>query len=434
MKLDKSRELYERSKRSLAGGVSSNARLTELPFPLFFERGKGSRLYDVDGNEYIDYVMGRGPIIFGHSPDFLLEAVAREMEMGQIFAGQHELEIWVSETIQRIVPCAELVRYATTGTEAVQAALRVARAYTGRPMFIRFEGQFHGWMGSVFYGLPESQRDLDDDEIPSPVPSAAGVSPGAAREVIVLPMNDIAILRRALDRYHDQIAAIITVPVPHHITLQDGYLEEIRRLCDERGIVLIFDEVVTGFRLALGGGQEYTGVTSDLATFAKAVANGFPVSVIAGKREMMGLMEDGTVMQGGTINTNIMCMAAAEACLNKLMEKDGAVYKQLHETGAALMDGLRDLARKHERDLVVQGPGPFLDVGFASDLDATEYRPEKRNVRQTMYDRFCVGMLERGVRLQKGGAGGGSWFPSTAHTEQDIEQTLAAADGALASL
>ena len=240
MKFDKSLELYERAKRSLAGGVNTNSRISELPWPLYFERGKGALLYDADGNELIDYVLGRGPMIFGHSPNFLLDAVAEAMTTGQIFGGQHELEFEVAELVQRMVPCAELVRFMSSGTEAVQLALRVARAYTGRPKIVRFDTQFHGWGESIFYGMSE----YEGDELPAAIPQAKGFASGTAADIVPLPINDLDILVRALDRHHDEVAAIISSPMPHHVAIEPGYFEEVRRICDERGIILIFDEVV----------------------------------------------------------------------------------------------------------------------------------------------------------------------------------------------
>ena len=433
MKLDKSRELYERSKKSLAGGASSNIRYAEAPVPLFFDRGKGSHLHDVDGNEYIDYVLGQGPDIFGHAPDFLLEAVAREMEKGQTFSGQHELEIRVSERVQQVVPSAELVRYASSGTEIVQAALRVARAYTGRSKFIKFEGQYHGWADSVLYSVAPDLDRAAAYEAPASVPMSAGMAPGTADEVIVLPWNDIDVLTAALDRHGDEVAAIITEPVmcnTNCIMPGPGYLEEVRRLCDQRGIVLIFDEVITGFRLALGGAQQFLDVTPDLSTFAKAMAGGFPVSMLAGKREMMGLIENGTVMHGGTLNSNVMSMAASEAALERLMADDGAVYRRLYSTGVSLMEGLRERANAHEVDVLVQGPGPVFYMSFTQSAEITDYRSHSRNTDLDAYARFRQSMLEQGVRLTAGGL----WFISTVHDDTDVERTLAAADQAFSEL
>ena len=433
MTMDRSHQLYERARRSIAGGVSSQVRLGERPVPTFFQHGKGSRLTDVDGNEYIDYVLGQGPDIFGHSPDFLLDAVAGEMGRGQAFAGQHDLEIEVAEAVQRVVPCAELVRFASSGSEAVHAAVRLARAYTGRPKLVKFEGHYHGWLDNVLYsGFPPLESAGPYEE-PTAVAGSAGLAPGAAGEIVVLPWNDAGVLREALDRHQGEIAAVITEPImcnANCIMPRPGYMEEMRRLCDERGIVLIFDEVVTGFRLGIGGAQERLGVVPDLATYAKAMAGGFPASMFAGKREIMGLLEDGTVVHAGTMNSNVMVMAAVRASLEKLMDGDGAVYRRLYASGQALMDGLRDLGRKHEVDLLVQGPGPVFCLSFTAADEIADYRSHARKTDHARYGSFYHGMRERGVRL----TARGTWFVSTAHTDEDVERTLEAADETLASV
>lgn len=433
MKFDKSRELYERAKKSLAGGVSSQVRINEKPVPLFFERGKGCRLYDVDGNEYIDYVMAMGPTIFGHSPDFLVEAVAREMQKGQMFGAQHPLEIKVSETVQKVVPCAGLVRYSSSGTEAVQAALRLARAYTGRNKFIKFEGHYHGWMDSVLYSTFPSLEAAGPYDAPTPVPLSAGQSKGTAQEVIVLPWNDLEVVRKAVERHGDDIAAIIMEAILCNTNCampRPGYLEGVRRLCDERGIVFIIDEVITGFRVALGGAQQYLGITPDMATYAKAMAGGFPLSMVAGKREIMRTLEDSTAFHAGTVNSNVMVMAAAEASIAKLMEGNGAAYKHMYLMGNKLMEGLRRLAQRHEEDVLVQGVGPVFHMAFTRQKEQWDYRSTKSGSDAARYARFRQAMLERGVRLIPSGR----WFLSTAHTEKDIDKTLAAADQAMASL
>ena len=417
----------------MPGGVNSNVRMAEGPWPLFFQRGEGSRLYDVDGNEYIDYVLGQGPTIFGHAPDFLLEAVDSAMRSGQVFAAQHELEIKASEAVQRMVRSAELVRFAGSGTEAVEAALRVARAYTGRAKFIKFEGHYHGWSDSVFYSTAPSFEDAGASDAPTAVPMSAGMDAGTGDSILVLQWNDVQVLRRALDRHHRQIAAIITEPImcnTNCIMPRPGYLEEMRRLCDDYGVVLIFDEVITGFRLGPGGAQEVLGVTPDLSTFGKALGGGFPISMLAGKREMMGLMGDGTVMHGGTFNSNVVSMAAVDACLERMKRDDGALYNQLTHTGRALMEGLTELAGKHDVDVLVQGPGPVFCMSFTSAPEITDYRTHRSNVDEEKYAEFCQGMLSRGVRLIPRGV----WYVSQAHTSADIDKTLAAADVTLASI
>lgn len=429
MKQDKTRELFERAKKSLAGGVSSDARLIEGPLPIFMDRAKGSRIWDVDGNEFIDYILGRGPNIFGHSPDFLIEAASEAMMRGQTFAAQHIYEITVAEMVKEILPSADMVRFASSGTEIVQSAIRVARGYTGKTKIIKFDGQYHGWMDSVYYNGDPSIYDSDIDEFPAPVPRTGGMAPGSAEDIIILPYNDLDAVKKAFEAHKDQIAAIITEPITSCIMPKPGYAEGLRELCDEHGALLIFDEVITGFRVSLGGGQGLLGVQPDLSTFAKAMAGGFPVSMLTGKQEVMNVIADGSVHHMGTLNTNLMSMAAADAALRKLQENDGAVYKQLYALGNKLMEGLRSLAQKHEIPMLVFGSGPVFHVAFTDAEEISNYA-DLAKADHDKYSKFVQAMLEHGVRVM----GHALWFMSTAHTEEDIEQTLAAADEVLATL
>ncbi len=433
MKFQKSIELHERSSRSLAGGVSSHHRRGELPVPLFFDHGKGSRLYDVDGNEFIDYFMGNGAAIFGHSPDFLLDSVRNVLDRGQMFAGQHDLEIKVAELITEKVPSAEMVRYGSSGTEAVLAAVRIARAYTGRPLIIKFEGHYHGWADPVLYSVAPNVQDAGPYESPLPVPESLGQSLGSAEEVIVLPWNDLEVVSKAIHKHPDEIAAIIMEPVPVNTNSafpNPGYLEGVRKLCDENGIVLIFDEVITGFRLSVGGAQELLDVTPDLTTLAKAAAGGFPFSAVAGKREVMQPVAEGRVMHAGTASGNLVSLAASETTVNSLSANNGEMIRRMHHVGTLLMDGLRDLARKHEEDVLVQGPAPIFNMAFTPETSLSDYRSFYEKVDHKRYVAFRQKLLEGGIR----GNMHGKWFLSTAHTEQDIEQTLSAADQAFRSL
>ncbi len=433
MKWDKSRELWERSQRSLAGGISSLARADDNPFPLFFDRGEGSRLFDVDGNEYIDYLLGFGPLIFGHSPGFILDAVREASGKAQMLGAQHELEIEVSELVQSMVPCAERVRFAGSGTEAVQLALRAARAYTGRAKFVMFEGMYHGWMDSVAFAASRDAAQAGQEGILPPSVQSEGIAPGVERDVIMLPWNDAEILRDTLRTQGEEIAAVITEPIMCNcqcVFPKEGYIEEMRRLCDEQGIVLVFDEVITGFRVANGGAQELLGITPDLSTFAKSLAAGYPIGMVAGREEPMSAVGDGSVRHGGTGNSNVMSMAAAKAALTRLAQDEGEALRRVQSTGRSLMAGLESLGRRHEHRLIVQGPGSVFGVAFTEADEITGYRDQVRLADHDKYRRFRRGMLENGVRFRADGG----WFLSSAHSAEDVAATLDAADRVLSEL
>ena len=434
MRYAKSRELLDRARRSQAGGVSSNVRSSESPTPLFFARGAGSWLTDVDGNDYVDYVLGQGPNIFGHAPDWLNAAVSDAIADGMTFAGQHELEIAVAEKLQRLIPNADLVRFASSGTEVVQAALRMARAYTRRSRFIKFEGHYHGWADSVSYNTtladPSAAGERDN---PARVAMSLGIPESAAADVVVLPWNDLDAVQAALETPGHDVAAILTEPImcnTNCIMPKPGYLEGLRDLCDRHGVVLIFDEVITGFRVAAGGMQEVSGVAADISTYAKAMAGGFPVAMFAGKEEIMSPLADGSALHGGTVNGNLMSLAAVNACLDRLTENDNAAVARLYAVGNALMDGLRDLCAKHEIPALIQGPGPAFALTFTDADSITDWRDHAAYADTDAYARFCEGMLERGVRL----IGRGIWFVSTEHDADDVARTLEAADEVLAGL
>ena len=432
MSVEKSKKLFEQSKKSLAGGVSSAAR-AKGPFPIFFEKGKGPYLYDVDGNKYIDYYLGSGPDIFGHAPDFLNDAVIKDMQKGQVFGAQHPSEITISEKIQSIVPCAELVRYASSGTEAVQLAIRVARAYTKKNKKIKFEGHYHGWMDSIGYIPNPSLNQPGGDESPPAVPISEGIAKGTEEEIILLPWNNIEILKECIKKNADNIGVIITEAIlcnTNTIMPKPGYLEEMRELCNDNNIVLIFDEVITGFRVALGGAQELLGVTPDLATFAKAMAGGYPISMVAGKKEIMSLIGDGSVFHGGTLNSNVMSVSATEAALNKLSANDGAVYKHIYELSNELMEGFRKISIKYEVPMIIQGPGPTFSVSFTDAEEITDYRSHIQNIDSNKYKKYCEKMLENGVHIWPDGR----YYVSSEHTKEDILKTLEAADKVIGSL
>ena len=413
--------LLERSKKVLAGGVSSEFRKYSHPHAVFYTHGKGSRIYDVDGNEYLDFTLSQGPLLLGHSHPEVLRAVNEYSEKGQLFAGQHIKEIELAEKLHSLIPSAEIMRFCLDGSEAVQTALRVARARTGRQKFLRFEGHYHGWLDNVSWGISTpSGEALGDREHPNVFPWSAGLPRRCRDEFIILPWNDLFLVEKTLAEHHNEIAAIITEPIMCNkgcILPEEGFLEGIRNICDRYGVALIFDEVITGFRISLGGFQQYSGIIPDLSVFAKAMGSGYPISAIVGKREWMKVLEDGEVIHAGTMNSSNATVAAALATL-EILEAEQP-YERLFKLGKKLMDGLRKSATESGQNLVVQGLGPIVQTSFSNSGEAKDYRDILSNDTVKLRN-FIVGMQERGIRI----IGRGLWYISAAHTEEDIEQAV----------
>jgi glutamate-1-semialdehyde 2,1-aminomutase len=425
----RSKELWERSKTSLPGGVSSNVRLLAQPHPLFFERAEGAMIYDVDGNGYIDYMLSQGPMILGHSPAAVLEAVNAAMRQGQLYAGQHLLEIEVAEALIRLIPCAELCRFGLSGSEIVQAAMRLARAVTGRTKILRFEGHYHGWFDNVLLNVATPVEAAGPRERPRPSLGSVGQVESVLNDYVVLPWNDLALVEKLFREMGGSIAAIITEPMMCNtgaIPPAPGYLAGLRRLCDEYKALLIMDEVITGFRLGLHGAQGRFGVTPDLAILAKAMAGGFANAALVGKRDYMArLAQD--VNHSGTFNSNVISMAASAATLAELERDNGAVYRHMEAIGQALMEGIREIARRLALPVLVQGVPTAFHVAFTELPTIRDYRDYALYCDKERYNRFVLGMLERGIRL----IGRGIWYISAAHTQAHVAQTLGAVEAVL---
>ena len=429
MKFDNSKKLYEEAKKMVPGGVSSSIRQTEWPVPLFFKSAKGSKMTDVDDNEFIDYVMGMGPNIFGHSPDFITNSVYQDMQDGFCLTGQTKKENELSEFVEKTLPFKRKVRYASSGTEIVQIALRLARSFTNKNKFLKFEGHYHGWMDSVLYN---SHPDVSSEEtLFDPIAESGGISKGTADEVVIAPWNDIEALENIL-KVHNDISAIITEPIlwnSNVILPNPGYLENLRKLCNQHGILLIFDEVGTGFRVALGGAQEIYGVEPDLSTYAKSMAGGFPIAMLAGKPEIMDYMSNGNVVHGGSFNTNVMSVSAAHATLDYLLKNED-FYKLLNKNGDILIKGLKEVAKKHDIDILIQGLGSVFYLSFTNLDSIKNYRDHANNVDQEKYREFSKLMLLNGIRLSQNGR----WHMSSSHDISDIEITIKAAELSFAEL
>ena len=425
MSFERSKELFERANTLVAGGVSSQIRRAESPVPLFFERGKGSKLWDVDGNEYVDYVMGMGPNLFGHAPDFILEAVTRDIQDGFCFAGQFEQELAVTELIQNAIPLDGLVRYASSGTEIDQLVLRLARAFTGRHKWVKFEGHYHGWTDSVNYSVHPPLDQAGPDDSPNPVQESEGMAPGSADDMIVAQWNDLNALESIFEVHGSEIACVVMEPIMGNtncIVARPGYLQGALEICDQYGALLVFDEVITGFRVALGGAQEQSGVVPHLATYGKSVAGGFPLSVLAGRSDIMALVGDGTVQHGGSFNSNVMVMSAAQASLEHISGDPEAFYSDLNGRGLQLMEGLRDAATRANTNMLVQGVGSTFWTTFTDREEINDYREHARYVDEGMYTKFAAEMLNNGVRL----ATNGRWHMSSAHSDEDVEKSVEA--------
>lgn len=399
MNRQRSRDLLARAQRSIPGGVSSAFRAKAAPHPLYIERGAGSRVFDADGNEYIDYTLAWGPLILGHSHPAIAAAVERTLRHGWDYGAQHEGEIRVAERLIELIPCADKVLFSNTGTEADQIAFRISRAHTGRSRILRFQGHYHGWL--------------------EPAP-----------DTIFLPWNDIAAVEAAVAQNAGEIACVILEPILCNggcILPAPGYLAALREITRKHGIVLIFDEVITGFRVHLNGAQGLYGVTPDLATFGKAVAAGFPLSVVAGRAEIMQVVESGKVLHGGSFNGNPTVLAASEAALTELSRDGGAPLKAANDYGERLMRGLREAASEAGLPLTVRGVGTvfkfvFPDEGAVADSRGLTAPPSGR------LGAWLEAALDEGLYLLPDGR----WYISAIHSEADFEQTLAGARRAFA--
>ncbi len=410
----RSGELSKRARDLAPGGVHSNVRLSGPQ--VFLSHAKGARLVDVDGNEYVDYLLGQGPNFLGHAPDAVLDAVDAACRKGMVYGAQHELEIEAAERMLGAIGWADRVRFAMTGTEAVQAAFRAARAHTGKRLIVRFAGHYHGWLDDVLAGVgPEGQS----------VPVSEGQLADRLEDSITLPWNDLSAVEAMLDSRSDEIAAVIMEPVMLNagsIEPAPGYLEGVRAACDRHGVVLIFDEVIAGFRVALGGASQRYGVTPDLATYGKAMAGGWPVAAFAGKAEILDPIGTAVVNHSGTFNASVMACAATAATLRVLAEDPP--YDRLEEIGGRLQDGLRSLADEHDLNLNVQGVPMAFHVSFGRG--PVDSYAGLQSLDLARYAEFSRVLVEHGVWV----TGRGIWYVSAAHTHADVDETLERVDRA----
>ena len=415
-------ERFERSCRSLAGGVSTGLRRAARPYPLFIYSGSGPWVRDVDGNVYCDYALGWGPLILGHAPPVLAQAAALQLGRGLTYGCQHHLEYEMAERLVRIIPCADLVCFANSGTEIVQLALRLARAATGRTRYVKFVGHYHGWADSVLVSYHPTEVEITRAH-GSPV--GVGLGQMAQTSAVVADWNDRESVERAFAAYPGEISAVICEPMLCNsgcIPPEEGFLRFLRSITSREGALLIFDEVITGFRLALGGAQERYGVTPDLATYAKAVGGGVPLSVLAGRRKHMDLIATGKVVHAGTLNGNPLALAVGKAVIDELSANDGAVYGAFRERGERLRLGLEQRLRSRGFPAVTNGEGAVFHLSFQERRPRTYV--DTLAADKAMYSDFALALLDEGILVLPDGR----WYLSAAHTDKEIDATLAAVE------
>lgn len=413
---------YERAKAHIVGGVNSPARSFKAVgggAPVFMDRGQGAYLYDVDGNRYIDYLAAYGPGVLGHAHPEIVEAITRAAQRGTLYGTPTPWEVELAERLCAAIPSMERVRFVSTGTEAVMSAVRVARAFTGRPKVIKMEGCYHGHSDFALIAAGSGPSQLG-------TPDSAGVTVGVAQDVITVPYNDLPALAEALEHWGPQVACVIIEPIVGNFGIvnpEPGYLEGVKRLTHEHGALLIFDEVITAFRVAFGGAQTLLGVEPDLTTLGKAIGGGVPLGAYGGRAEIMDWVAPlGPAYQAGTLAGNPLSMQAALASM-RILERPGT-YEQLEEFGAYLADGLLRIARKHGHTVQVGRNGSMFTLFFC-DEPVKNYKGAERS-DPTRFAAMFRGFLDRGVCLAPSRFE--AWMISIQHTRADLDETLQVAE------
>ena len=417
MKTEKSKELFKEAQKYLVGGVNSPVRAFKAlgMEPLFIAKGKGSRVWDVDGNEFIDYVLSWGPLILGHAHDQIINAIKQVSNYGTSFGAPTELEIEMAKAVVEAVPSVEMVRFVNSGTEATMSAIRLARGYTGRKKIIKFEGCYHGHGDSLLVSAGSGVATLG-------IPGTPGIPEELAQLTIVLPYNDIDAVEEAFKKYGDDIACVIIEPVAGNMGVvapSKEYHQRLREITKEYGALLIWDEVMTGFRLALGGAQELYGIEPDLTTMGKVIGAGLPVGAYGGKAEIMKYVApEGPVYQAGTLSGNPLAMAAGLRQLQILKEK--SPYEELDQKGAKLEKGMKELIEKYGIKATVNRVGSMITM-FFTDKEVKNFADAKSSDLE-LFNKFYKLMLEKGIYLAPSQFEAS--FLSTAHSDEDIATTL----------
>lgn len=420
MRIKRSKELYQRAQKSIPGGVNSPVRAFKSVGgdPLFIEKGAGSKMYDVDGNEYIDYIGSWGPHLFGHNPPFIVEALEKALKNGASFGAPTELEIEQAELVRELVPSVELVRMVNSGTEATTAAVRVARGFTGREKIVKFEGCYHG-AGDPFLIKAGSGA------LTFGVPTSPGVTKASAADTLIADFNDLDSAAKLFDEHSGSIAAVIVEPIAGNmgvVPAKKEFLLGLRDLCDKGSSLLIFDEVMTGFRVSAGGAQSLYGIKPDLTTFGKIIGGGLPVGAYGGREDVMKSVSPvGPVYQAGTLSGNPLAMAAGVAALRHIKDNP-SIYEDLEQKSEYLERKMAEVLLNLDESLAMNRVGSMLCLFFTERIVESYEDAVSSDVE--LYAKYFRAMLERGVYLAP--AQFEAMFVSTAHSREDIDFTVKA--------
>ncbi len=420
-----SQQLFERAQQSIPGGVNSPVRAFKSVggTPLFISKAKGAYLYDADGNRYIDYIASWGPMILGHAYGPVVEAIQQQAVFSTSYGAPTELEIKMAELIISMAPNVDLIRMVSSGTEACMSAIRVARGYTGRNKIIKFEGCYHGHADSFLVKAGSGVATLNIQTVP-------GVTAGTANDTLTCAYNDLAAVEKLVQENKGEVAAIIVEPVAGNmgcIVPKPGFLEGIRKICDTEGIIFIFDEVMNGFRLALGGAQEKLGIEADLVTYGKVIGAGMPVGAFGGKKHIMQVVAPlGNVYQAGTLSGNPIAMIAGYTLLSILKEQPG-LLKELDEKTAYLKEGLSKVLAASGTPYVINHLGSMLSIHF-SEQPVTDFASAAA-ANNNLFKKYFHAMLKRGIYLPPSAFE--SWFLNNALTKEDLDETIKATEESL---
>jgi glutamate-1-semialdehyde 2,1-aminomutase len=432
--LENSKNLYESARQIITGGVHSGVRFQE-PHPIYFKKAKGSRIWDVDDNEYIDCVVNMGACVLGHGDPKVQEAVVTQLSTGLTAGLESELSITAAQKLSQMVPSAEFVKFSNTGTEAVMHAIQIARGYTGKNRIVKIEGGYDGWYDFTLVSVHPKSEEICSAKTPRVLASSKGISKAATKETLVVPYNDLETTERIVKKFRKEIAALIMEPIACNmgcVMPKEGYLKGMREITERYNVLLIFDEVITGFRMAPGGAQSYYKVTPDISVFGKAIANGYPLSAVVGKKEIMRVTDPktGTVSFMGTYNSNQMSLAACNASLEQLAS--GKVQNHLHKASEMLVNDFNKATKSIGVAARMQGIGGKFQIYF-TDREVTNYRTALLS-NEKNYARFQKTMMNRGIYFYHGVSFPTNLFHhgvSYAHADEDLRMIMNAAEESL---